>query len=125
MIKINRNKINRSLIIKEPWLSLILSRQKYWEMRTSLARAKIYGWIGLIRQGNVGQIVGITRLVDAIGPLTEQELVRHKDKHCIDYELNPEFYKWRYAWIFADSQKIEPVSYSHKQGSVIWVKHCK
>lgn len=113
------HEISHSLIIRIPWITLILAGLKTWELRTRKTAKR--GWIGLIQQGT-GQIVGITHLVQVIGPLSLQELELNNAKHCVNLQ-NPELQKWRCAWILKDAKRIKPVPYLHKQGAIIWVKH--
>jgi hypothetical protein len=50
----------KGLIIKEPWISLILSRKKTWELRSRDTRVR--GRIALIRKGS-GTVIGVAELV--------------------------------------------------------------
>ena len=55
--------MNRGLIIKQPWIELILSGKKTWEMRSRPTH--IRGKIGLIEQGT-GLIVGEVEIIDCL-----------------------------------------------------------
>lgn len=50
---------DRALIVRQPWIDLILSGKKTWEMRG--AKINVRGRIGLIEQGT-GLIFGETKL---------------------------------------------------------------
>lgn len=113
------HEIRHSLIIRMPWIKLILNGLKTWELRAT--RTNKHGWIGLIQQGT-GQITGIARLAQVVGPYTVEDLEKYQAKHCVDVK-DPKFQKWRFAWIFKDVMWIEPVPYFHKRGAVVWVKH--
>lgn len=107
----------KCLVIKKPWIDLILSGEKVWEMRSR--PTNIRGRIGLIEQGT-GLIVGE---VDLIGV---GESVSHFDigycdwKHHIkDLEL---LEKWHIPWILENAKQYEkPIPYKHPRGAVVWV----
>lgn len=113
----------RGLIIRDPWIDLILQGKKTWEIRSkaSAVREKI----ALIRGGS-GTIVGTVTLADCLGPFTFDELPAHRDKHCVPDGPLAEFrekYKNRaFAWVMRDVVALpEPVPYDHPSGAVIWV----
>ena len=111
--------IEHALIVKSPYIERILDGSKIWEMRSR--GCSIRGPIGLIQKGS-GLIVGITTIVDCLGPLTPNDLKLNVDKHCI-YNVSPETEKWNIAWVLKDSRPLrEPISYDHPKGAVIWVK---
>lgn len=114
--------ILKSLIIDEPWIDLILSGNKIWEMRSQPCR--IRGKIGLIRKGS-GMIVGTADLIDDKGPLSRDELVENRALHAITQERLPDeawMEKWNYAWVLANVQRLAtPQPYRHPSGAVIWV----
>ena len=107
------------LVIREPWISHILDGRKTWEIRGSNTRVR--GKIGLIRSGS-GLIVGSAYLVDSIGPLSDTEFLRNRDKHLVG---SPSMVKYKkvYAWVLANAERFsKPIPYNHPQGAVIWVK---
>jgi len=113
----------RGLIIREPWIDLILDGKKTWEIRSRTT--KIRGRIALIRGGS-GTIVGYATLVDSIGPQTIYELSRQGDKHGVPDKPLREFvakYENRaHAWVLKDVERLEsPIPYNHPSGAVIWV----
>jgi ASCH domain len=61
----------KALIIRDPWIGLILTGRKTWELRAS--PTKIRGRIGLIRKGS-GWIVGVADLVDSLPRLDADTL---------------------------------------------------
>lgn len=69
--------ITSALIIREPWIGLILDGRKTWEMRSHATTKR--GVIGLIRQGS-GLIVGTARIVDSLPALTRANYMDHA--HC-------------------------------------------
>lgn len=113
---------DKALIINAPWIDLILSGQKFWEMRSRAC--SIRGRIGLIRKGSK-QIFGSADLVNSLGPFTEHELRQLRDKHAITEERLPDnewMTKWNHAWVLENVEILpEPVRYNHPNGAVTWV----
>jgi hypothetical protein len=111
------------LIIREPWISEILSGRKTWEIRGTNTRRR--GRIALIKAGT-STIVGTCDLVDVKGPLTLQQMLRSTKKHRHpkgELAENGLPYKKTYAWILGDVHVLkEPVPYAHPRGAVTWVK---
>ncbi len=68
----------KGLPIKDPWVSLILSGKKTWEIRGK--STDIRGNIALIQSGTKS-IVGIAKLVRVIGPLGLVDFKESQDKH--------------------------------------------
>lgn len=113
--------ITRALIVAEPWIDLILSGEKTWEMRSSINR--ILGWVGLIRKGS-GQIVGAVRMTGAGAALTKGELLEHVERHCIPIAMieSGAIGKWTTPWYMEEAVEFsEPVPYDHPSGAVTWV----
>ena len=114
-------KIEKALIVDEPWITKIMNGTKIWEMRSTSTKQR--GWIGLIKKGS-GHVVGVTRMIGAEGPLSDQGMIDNADKHHIpsDVFLTGKFSKHRHAWIMSRAVRlIRPVRYFHKSGAVIWV----
>ena len=107
----------KGLIIKEPYIDLILKGKKKWEIRGN--NTKIRGKIALIKSGSK-RIYGEVDLVDSF----EIDLERYK-KYCKDlygYEEQCLPYKKTYAWVVENPLIYsEPKEYIHPQGAVIWV----
>lgn len=106
------------LIIKKQFLDKIIRGEKIWEIRGSSTTKR--GHIGLIESGS-GQIVATAELIQSHGPLSSEELLMNKDKTRIENEFNIK-YKKVYAWELTNVKAIEPISYKHPQGAIIWVK---
>lgn len=109
-----------ALIIREPWISLILTGEKVWEIRSRATR--IRGRIGLIASGS-GQVVGTIDLTDCLA-LHPSDLVQTTPLHCItDLSHPPLPYPHPYAWVLANPHRfLVPKPYRHAQGAVVWVK---
>ncbi|WP_018634365.1 hypothetical protein [Neomegalonema perideroedes] len=114
-------KIEKALIVDEPWITKIMNGTKIWEMRRT--SAKLRGWIGLIKKGG-GHVVGVARMIGTDGPLSDQRMIDNADKHHIpsDTFLTGKFSKHRHAWIMSSAVRLHrPIRYIHKSGAVIWV----
>src|SRR5438552_15192109 len=68
----------KGLIIREPWISLILSRKKTWELRSRDTRVR--GRIALIQKGS-GTVVGVAELVGTLPKLSRSKLISNVKKH--------------------------------------------
>lgn len=109
----------RGLIIKSPWIDLILKGKKPWEIRGS--NTTIRGTIALIKSGS-GKVYGTVDLVDT-KKLTFEEFMQSEEFHCIPKKdcVNVT-YKNIYAWILENPKLFEePLPYRHPRGAVIWV----
>ncbi|WP_159725922.1 ASCH domain-containing protein [Methylosinus sp. Ce-a6] len=112
----------KGLIIREPWVSLILDGLKTWELRGT--RTAIRGRIGLIRSGS-GAVVGEAELFDVVGPLDRIQLAESVDRHCVrfDWTIVPLPYRSVYAWVIKKPKRYSvECPYIHPPGAVIWVK---
>ena len=109
----------KGLIIKEKWLNLIFNGKKTWEIRNN--NIKIRGKIGLIQSGT-GKVYGECDIIDSI-TVTKEILLNNKEKHQInDENINNLSYNNPHAWVLSNIKKYSvPISYKHKNGSVIWV----
>ena len=111
----------RALLIRQQWLDKILDGKKTWEIRGS--RTSFRETIGLIASRS-GTVIGVSDLVDCIGPLTDEEYLRNRrkiGKSRNDSTLS--VYRQTYAWVLKNPRKLRrPVPYRHPSGAVIWVK---
>ncbi len=107
----------KGLIIKSPWIDLILQGKKTWEIRGS--NTSIRGRIGLIQSGT-GMVYGTVELVDS-KHLNLDEYQHSAAYHRIEvYHDAP--YERIHAWVLANPVRwAEPVPYVHPRGAVIWV----
>lgn len=114
-------KRNGGLIIDKPWITMILSGQKTWEMRSR--KSNKTGYIALIEKGTK-QISGIARITGYSGKLTIQELKRCEKKHRVPAsKYTADDYKWFIAIQLSNIAKLmHPIPYQHKSGAVTWVK---
>lgn len=111
----------KGLIVREPWVSMLMDGTKVWELRGSATR--IRGRVGLIRSAS-GLVLGEAVLSGCRGPLSREDLAKSVDRHRVgfDWANCPMPYRNVYAWEMSDARRYErPVPYRHPQGAVIWV----
>lgn len=112
----------KALIVAEPWIGLILSGKKTWEMRKTTASHR--GPFALVRKGS-GTVVGVARLVDSLPPLGSSEAYAQAEAlHQIPSDRQARAFTdgWRTPWVIADARALSrPVPYIHPSGAVIWV----
>jgi hypothetical protein len=109
------------LLIRRPWIDLILEGSKTWEIRGT--RTGKRGRIGLIESGT-GTVVGVAKLVDVTGPLTLSELAGNASKAgFLKHEPLPKLpYQRIFGWVLQEPYRLkQPVPYVHPYGAVIWV----
>jgi gamma-glutamylcyclotransferase (GGCT)/AIG2-like uncharacterized protein YtfP len=109
----------KGLIIKSPWIELILDGKKTWEIRG--ANTRIIGTVALIKSGS-GKIFGEVTIVES----RELSLVDYQETkkfHHVDSEKTLQLpYKKTYAWVMENPVIYkEPIPYKHPMGAVIWV----
>ncbi|KQS63850.1 hypothetical protein ASG39_14695 [Rhizobium sp. Leaf371] len=113
--------VDKALVIADPWISLILSGQKDWEMRSTSASHR--GWFGLIWKG-LGAVYGVARLVDVKPPQSPEQMIETVERHRIPEEMirSGKVAAWNTPWVLADVRRLTtPVRYRHKNGAVTWV----
>ncbi|MGM0751652.1 MAG: ASCH domain-containing protein [Bacillota bacterium] len=109
----------KGLIIKSPWIELILEGRKSWEIRGS--NTKMRGTIALIKSGS-GMVFGEVNINDS-KELTLEDYQLSRGFHCVESEASQELpYKRTYAWML-EKPKIykKPIPYKHPMGAIIWV----
>jgi hypothetical protein len=112
--------ITRALLIRHPWIDMILAGQKTWEIRGS--RTMIRGSIGLIPSRS-GTVAGVCDVIDCIGPLSAEVFRKNAAMAGMTPgEATLGHYRNTYAWVLANPRRFtEPVPYRHPSGAVIWV----
>jgi hypothetical protein len=111
----------KALLIRQPWIDMILDGRKTWELRGS--RTAVRGTIALVEAGS-GHIVGTARLADVIGPVASTQLRHTTALHGVpSVDLrDPPRYANTYAWVLTTVRRPpRPVPYHHPSGAVIWV----
>ena len=67
----------RALLIRHPWIDMILGGKKYWEIRGS--RTSVRETIALVPSGS-GTVIGVCDVVDCVGPLTAEAFHKKCDE---------------------------------------------
>jgi hypothetical protein len=114
--------IERALIIREPWISLILSGEKTWEMRTSWTSVR--GWIALARQGT-NSIAGLAYLSDCRQPLSALTYDQYFDFHQIPPDQTAHVIErnWMFPWVLSDVVPFsEPIPFQSTPSAVKFVR---
>lgn len=121
---------DRGLMVREPYISFILTNKKRWELRGT--QTNIRGRIGLIRSGS-GLIVGECQILDCIGPLdfetlvVSRELAAHetwelRQEGRVPYTCKDSAVSKTYAWVLASPiLYIRPIHYNHPSGAITFV----
>ncbi|MGM0842842.1 MAG: ASCH domain-containing protein [Bacillota bacterium] len=109
----------KGLIVKSPWIELILEGKKTWEIRGS--NTNIRGTIALIKSGS-GMVYGEVNLNDC-KELTLKDYQVSNEFHRVQSENSQALpYKKTYAWVLEKPQIYEePIPYKHPMGAIIWV----
>lgn len=111
----------KALIIRSPWIDLILSGNKTWEMRSR--NCSYRGPIALIA-GGTGKVVGTAELVDCLPKLDADQMRAHHAEHAIPEDRMDEVIAdgWVQPWVLGNVQRLpQPVPYQHPNGAVTWV----
>jgi len=111
----------KGLIIRQPWIDLILEGKKTWEMRSQ--GTNVRGEIALIRKGS-GLVFGVARLVASLPALGRADYMGHRDKHAIPAQMLDEVMEngWVYPWVLESVRLLaKPVDAHQKPGAVIFV----
>lgn len=107
--------ISQGLIIREPWIEMILSGQKIWEMRSKRLRKR--GPVALIKAGS-GLVVGVANLIDGLDRQTLGDMASNFDRHRVPKDMYERAdFNWFYPWVLADVRRLRtPIAYQHQGG---------
>ena len=111
----------KGLIIREPWIGMIMDGSKTWELRTQ--HTTVRGEIALIRKGT-GQIVGVADLIDSLPQLGPQALAESVQFHGVPPSEQASVIAngWLFPWLIVNARPLSsPVPYLHPSGAVTWV----
>ncbi|MGC2777154.1 MAG: ASCH domain-containing protein [Bradyrhizobium sp.] len=111
----------KGLIIREPWIGMILDGSKTWELRTQPTTMR--GEIALIRKGT-GQIVGVADLIDSLPQLDRHGLAESFQFHRVPTSEQARAFAngWLFPWLIVNARRLSsPVPYLHPSGAVTWV----
>lgn len=110
----------KGLVIRQPWIGMILNGEKTWEMRSQPCRHR--GPVALIEKGS-GTVVGLAKIVNDLPPLSELEMHEHSTKHRIPKGQIEDAVRagWIRPWVISDVAKLQQaVPYRHTSGGS-WV----
>ncbi|TKB20421.1 MAG: ASCH domain-containing protein [Mesorhizobium sp.] len=111
----------KALIVREPWIDLILDGHKTWELRTQ--PTSIRGRIALIRKGSQ-EIEGVVKLVDVLPRLSPSGLADSVEFHCVPSDKHQEVMHagWLTPWVVVDPRRFSsPIPFTRPSGAVTWV----
>ena len=107
------------LVVKSPWLELILSKKKTWEIRH--AHTKQRGKVHLALSGAGGLILGQCHITNSVA-IDKKVLRTNFAKHRIR-DLSIVKYQRPHAWVMSKVLRYrKPFFYTHPQGAIKWVK---
>ena len=111
----------RALLIREPWVKLILDGKKASEIRGSATT--IRETIALVPSRS-GTVIGVCDLIDCIGPLSPEQYRKNARKAGMrPAEATLGYYKNTYAWVMSSPRYLKrPVPYRHPNGAIVWVQ---
>ena len=113
-----RRSTKKVLVVKEPWVGMILDGKKTWEIRGSATTKR--GKVHLAASGGGGVLIGQCQPVDCY-PVGRSELANNVTKHCIK-DLARVRYKKPHAWVPEKAMRYSsPFTYKHQQGAITWV----
>jgi hypothetical protein len=106
----------KGLVIAEPWISLILSGRKTWQMCPKVSKYR--GPIALVSKGSLS-VVGIADLVHCIPRQHGAEYRATEPLHFIPRaQQRDAAAHWPVAWVFENARSLlKPVPYRHKNGA--------
>jgi ASCH domain len=111
--------VTQAMIIRAPWIDLVLDGAKTWEMRKKNTQKR--GWIGLIKSGSL-EVHGVVKLVDCLPALHVENYNDYFDKHRVPATEVLANEKDLVPWVFVDALRFQKaVPYKHRQGCVTWV----
>lgn len=112
----------KAIVVREPYVSIILTGEKTWEMRKAACRYR--GPVALISKGS-GTVVGVAEIVDSLPPIDSlQAYAQAEPKHRVPPSVQRQAFSdgWRTPWVLTNARRlVTPVFYKHPYGAVIWV----
>jgi hypothetical protein len=111
----------KGLVVREPWIGMILDGSKTWELRTQPTTMR--GEIALIRKGT-GQIAGVADLIDSLPQLDPPGLAESVQFHGVppSEQAGAIANGWLFPWLIVNARPLSsPIPYLHPSGAVTWV----
>lgn len=107
------------LVIKPPWMNMILDGDKTLEIRSTACR-KPAGTDIFLAQSRTAVVSGVVKFVGVHGPLSEEQWEALREKHRV---MGPRPYGRTYAWEVEQAQRFtHPVPYIVNRGAIVWRK---
>jgi hypothetical protein len=114
--------IRSALVVVQPWADHLAHGRKLWELRSGPIHKREL--VGLIA-ARTKTVIGVARLVDCIGPLSQAELEDNAHMHLVPSDHLARNPKWCWAWVMDAARLLaEPVDYVHPSGAQAWVNIC-
>ena len=91
----------KALIIRSPYIELILAGKKTWEMRSR--RNHWRGPVALIQKDSL-HVSGVIDLTAVIGRMSDDERLASQSKHCVlpHVWLQPRMAKYNIGWVLSN-----------------------
>ncbi len=107
-----------ALVVRQPWIDLILAGEKTWEIRGAPTHKRCH--IHLAQSGT-GLLFGTVRVVKCF-EIKHEDLPLHVEKHCIQ-DCTAVRYARVYAWVLEGAERsATPRKYTHPKGAITWVR---
>lgn len=111
----------RGLLVRPPWIHLISSGSKTWELRSRNCRLRerVY-----LLEPRTHRVRGSVLIVGSFR-IDKDLLVLHTQKHCVPPDhLTTLAQNWREVWVW-EMQEPQPENkrYLHPRGAQTWVKN--
>lgn len=109
------------LVIKKPYIDMILRQEKTIEIRGSPCRKEVGTRVFLSASGS-GTICGSAIFSGSVGPMSLEDWNAYRAMHKVD-DANP-MYKKTFGWSFVGAEVIDPpISYLVKRGTISWRRY--
>jgi hypothetical protein len=113
--------IRRAFFLRPRWAQLVLSGKKSLELRSRCTHVR--ETVGIIATGTT-TVVGVCRIADCLGPLTDADLEGAVSLHQTTAEDRTKLRKapgHLFAWVLRDVRRLDPpVPYVHVPGAQGW-----
>jgi len=112
-------KVIKGLIVKEPYVSMIVNGEKIWEIRKNYTT--IRGYVALISKG---RLYGFAELITVFK--ADLDLIRrHREKHHATKRFIREYTKdgkQLYIWVFRNPLPLaKPIRIKYPKGARMWI----
>ena len=109
------------LVIKKPYIDMIISGQKTLEIRGAPCRKPVGTRVFLSASGS-GTICGSAIFSGSVGPISLEDWDAYRAMHRV--EGNELMYKKTFGWSFVQAEVVDPpIPYMVKRGSIGWRRY--